>query len=233
VYGNPDLAPELTDSYELSYNTSRNSTSLNVSASVRHTNNAIEQIRLPTADPSVTVQTYANVATNTFYQLNFYGSTNPLPKWELSGGPDIQYIVRRSAALNTERRGFTAVLSFNTSYAFEKGWTVQSYGSGSLPTPQLQGRGPASLDYSFGVKKSLWKEQADLTLNLANPFNGYWPYRTTTTTAQFDEFNEYRSYERAFRLSFSYRLGQITAEREHRKISNDDQKAGTGPRGPK
>jgi hypothetical protein len=141
----------------------------------------------------------------------------------------MQYIVRRSEALNTERRGFTAVLSFNSSYSFEKGWTAQAYGSGSLPTPQIQGRGPASLDYSLGVKKSLFAEHADLTLNLTNPFNAYWPYRTTTTTPAFDEFNEYRSYERAFRLSFSYRFGQTPAERQRKQISNDDQKAGTNP----
>jgi outer membrane receptor protein involved in Fe transport len=229
VYGNPGLDPELTDSYELSYNTSLNTTSLNVSLSGRHTGNAIEQIRLPTADPSITAQTYANVAANTFYQLSVYASTNPVPKWELSGGPDVQYIIRRSEALNTERRGFTAVLSFNTSYTLEKGWTVQAYGSGSLPTPQIQGRGPASLDYSLGVKKSLFAEHADLTLNLTNPFNAYFPYRTTTTTPAFDEFNEYRSYERAFRLSFSYRFGETPAERQRKQISNDDQKAGTNP----
>jgi outer membrane receptor protein involved in Fe transport len=233
VYGNPSLDPELTDSYELSYSTTHNSTTLNVAASGRHTGNAIELIRLATADPSITTQTYANVATNAFYQLSFYASTNPLPKWDLSGGLDGQYIVRRSAVLNTGRRGATAVLSFNTSYAFDKGWTALAYGSGSLPTPQLQGRGPASLDYALGAKKSLFQEKADLTLNLTNPFNAYFPYRTTTTTPAFDEFNEYRSYERAVRLSFSYRFGAAQQARERKQISNDDQKTGGNKHVPK
>ncbi len=242
-YGNPGLDPELTDSYELSYNTNIKTTTLNASLSVRHTGNAIEQVRFLTTnplvalpesivpDPSVTVQTFANVAANTYYQFNVYLSAKPLPKWDLSAGPDVQYIVRRSVALNAERQGFTASINANTSYKLNKGFTLQGFMYASLPTPEIQGTGPANLYYQMGVKKSLLKEKADLVLNFGSPFNSYWPYRTTTTTQYFTEHNESRSYQRAFRFSFSYRFGQAGQTKQRKSINNDDTKGGGSKQG--
>jgi outer membrane receptor protein involved in Fe transport len=218
-YGNPYLSPEFTDAYELSYNTTFKVNSLNISGSVRHTGNAIESVRfstlnpsapLPadvTPDPTVTAQTFANVAANTFYQLNFYGSFKPY------------------------RRGFTASLNFNTSYKLSKGYTIQGFVYSSLPSPEIQGRGPANLYYQFGAKKTFWKEKADLVLNFGSPFNKYWAYRSTTNTQFFDERSEFRSYQQAFRFSFSYRFGQAQQSKQRKQISNDDTKSGGSKQG--
>ena len=238
VFGNPRLAPELTDSYELSFNTNGKAGSLNIAASVRRTDNAIESVRLLPADagiqnaaPGVTAQTYANVAANSFYQLNFYGSAKPAKGWDISGGPDVQYIVRRSPALNIERRGFTAGLNFNTSYKLPKNYTLQSFLYGSLPSPDLQGRGSANLYYSIGGKKTLFKDKADITLNITNPFNDYWAYRNTLSTPFFEERQEFRQFQRAYRLSFSYRFGQAQQGKQRKSISNDDVKGGGNKQG--
>ena len=230
-YGNPGLDPELTDSYELSFNTNGKAGSLNVAASARRTGNAIEGVRLPTGTPGVTVQTFANVASNAFYQLNFYGSAKPAKGWDLSGGPDVQYIVRRSPTLGIERRGFTASLNFNTSYKLPKGFTVQGFLAGSLASPDLQGTGPANLYYQLGGKKTFFKGKADLTLNFGSPFNNYWAYRSSTVTPSFDETSTYRSFQRSFRLSFGYRFGTAQQTKQRKSISNDDVKSGGSKQG--
>jgi len=230
-FGNPGLDPELTDSYELSYNTVVKTATLNVAGSVRRTGNAIEQVRLPTADPSVTAQTFANVAANTFYQLNLYGSLKPTPQWNLSGGPDVQYIVRRSPALNVERRGVTASLSLNTAYRFPQKLTAQASFSGSLPTPEIQGRHAGYYYYSLGLKKVVLHDKIDLSLNVTNPFNAYTSYRSSTTTPFFDEHSEFRNYQRAFRLSFGYRFGQEQQGRQRKQVNNDDKKDGVSKPG--
>ncbi len=229
--GNPNLDPELTDSYELSFNTNGKAGSLNIAASARRTGNAIEQVRLPTDAAGVTTQTYANVAANAFYQLNFYGSAKPAKGWDISGGPDVQYIVRRSPALGIERRGFMAGINFNTSYKLPKGFTVQGFLFGSLPSPDLQGRGPANLYYQMGGKKTFFKEKADLTLNFGSPFNKSWAYRSSTSTPYFDETSTYRSFQRSFRLSFGYRFGQAQQTKQRKSISNDDVKGGASKQG--
>ncbi|WP_177204742.1 outer membrane beta-barrel family protein [Hymenobacter arizonensis] len=237
-FGNPELDPELTDSYELSFNTNGKAGSLNISGSVRRTDNAIEPIRklapelgITDAAPGATAQTFANVASNAFYQLNFYGSAKPAKGWDISGGPDVQYIVRRSPALGITRQGFTAGLNFNTSYKLPKKFTLQSFLYSSLPSPDLQGRGSANLYYSLGAKKTLLNDKADITLNLTNPFNNYWPYRNTLDTPFFEERQEFRQYQRAFRLSFSYRFGQEQQGKQRKSISNDDKKGGGSKQG--
>jgi outer membrane receptor protein involved in Fe transport len=245
TFGNPVLNPELTDSYELAYSTTLKTTTVNAALSVRHTGNAIESIRylttnpdppvpLPSSvvpDPSVTAQTYANVAANTFYQFNVYLSAKPTPKWDLSAGPDVQYIVRRSPALGIERRGFAAGINFNTSYKLEKGFTLQGFAFASTPMPDIQGTGPANLYYQLGAKKTLLKDKADLTLNFASPFNAYWNYRNTTNTQYFTEQSEYRAYQRGFRLNFSYRFGQGGPSKQRKAIQNDDTKGGGSKQG--
>ena len=230
-FGNPALNPEITDSYELSFNTNGKAGSLNIAASVRRTGNAIESIREATADAGVTKQTFANVAANSYYQLNFYGSAKPAKGWEISGGPDVQYIVRRSPALNIERRGFTAGLNFNTSYKLPRNFTLQGFLYSSLPTPDLQGQGAANLYYQMGAKKSFFKDKADLVLNFGSPFNNSWVYRSTTNTPSFSETNESRSFQRAFRFSFSYRFGQAQQGKQRKAISNDDVKGGGNKQG--
>jgi outer membrane receptor protein involved in Fe transport len=244
-FGNPVLSPELTDSYELAYSTTVKTTTLNAALSVRHTGNAIESIRylttnpnppvpLPasiTPDPSVTAQTFANVAANTFYQFNVYLSAKPTPKWDLSAGPDVQYIVRNSPALGIERRGFAAGINVNSSYKLNKGFTVQGFAFASTPMPDIQGTGPANLYYQMGVKKTLLGDKADLTLNFASPFNRYWPYRNTTTTPLFTEQSEYRAFQRGFRLNFSYRFGQAGPGKQRKSIQNDDTKGGGSKQG--
>ncbi|RZK23219.1 MAG: TonB-dependent receptor, partial [Hymenobacter sp.] len=98
-------------------------------------------------------------------------------------------------------------------------------------SPEIQGRGPANLYYQFGAKKTFWKEKADLVLNFGAPFNKYWAYRSTTTTQYFDERSEYRSYQQAFRFSFSYRFGQAQQGKQRKQISNDDTKSGGSKQG--
>jgi outer membrane receptor protein involved in Fe transport len=225
TYGNPDLAPELTDAYELSYNTLVHAAPILVSGTVRHTGNAIEAVRLPTTTPGVTAQTYANVASITYYQLTIYGTAKFTKQWEVSGGSNAQYVVFLSPDRYVLQRGLSAGMNVDTSYHFRRKLTAQASLSGALPTPVLQGQGGASLSYSVGVKKTLLGEKAEVTLNVLNPFTDSFPNRSSITTAFIDERTEYRSYQRAFRLSLNYRFGQATPEREHRKANNDDLKS--------
>ncbi len=230
-YGNPRLNPELTDSYELSYNTLIKEATLNVSLSARRTGNAIESVRLTTETPGVTASTFANVATNAFYQLNVYGSVKPFKDWDLSGGPNVEYVTRSSPQLGISRAGFTGGANLNTSYKVRKDLTLQGFANYSLPSPDLQGRGSAWLWYSLGVKQKLFKEKADLTLNVTSPFNAYWGYRNSLTTPTFSERQEYRNYQRSVRLGFTWRFGQAQQQRQRKSVSNDDVKGGGGKRG--
>jgi outer membrane receptor protein involved in Fe transport len=230
-YGNPFLDPELTDSYEFSYNTIVKTTTLNAALSVRHTGNAIEEVSLPGDTQGVLAATLANIAANTFYQFNVLASLKPAPKWDLSAGPDVQYIVRRSPSLQADQRGFTASLNLNTSYSLPKEYTVQAFGYGSLRSLNLQGYGPANFYYSFGGKKTFWDKKADISLNITCPFNERWAYRSIISTPAFDQRSSFYAYQRAFRVSFAYRFGQEQLGKQRKSIQNDDTKGGGSRQG--
>ena len=139
--------------------------------------------------------------------------------------------MRRSPALQVDSRGFTAGLDFNTSYKLPKQFTVQAFLYGALPRPTLQGRGPANLYYQFGGKKIFWHDKAELTLNLTTPFNQRWAYRTTLATPAFDQQSTSYAYQRAFRLTLSYRFGPQPAGHQRKSIQNNDLKGGTSKLG--
>lgn len=225
TYGNPALTAELTDAYEASYATGTRTTTVLLTGAVRHTGRAIEVVRLPTSTPGVTAQTFANVSATTYYQLTLYGTAKFTSRWEVSGGPNAQYVVFLSPDRELLRRGFSAGMNVDTSYHFTRKLTAQASLAAALPAPTLQGQGSASLYYTLGVKKTVLGDQADLVLNLANPFTDSFPNRSSLATAFLDERTEYRTYQRSFRLSFNYRFGQEGEARIRRKANNDDLKS--------
>jgi hypothetical protein len=115
-------------------------------------------------------------------------------------------------------------MSVDSSYQFPRKITAQASFSGALPTPTIQGQSAANAYYSVGVKKTLLRDQAEVALNLTNPFTNSYAYRSTTTTAFLDERTEYRAYQQAFRVSVNYRFGQDQPERSRKQVVNDDRK---------
>ena len=109
----------------------------------------------------------------------------------------------------------------STSYRLPKSFTVQAFFYGSLPSPELQDRDWGYIYSSLGIKKLLFKDQADLTLNVSNPFNRYTAYGSTLSTAFLEERQEYRSYQRGLRVSFGYRFGQEQQSKRCKSISDD------------
>ena len=223
TYGNPGLVAELTDAYEVSYHTLVHQAPVVVSGTVRHTGNAIETVRLPTTTPGVTAQTYANVTAVTYYQLTLYGTVK-FTKWEVSGGPNVQRVVFLSPDREMLHSGLTAGMNADTSCHFAHRLTAQASIAGSLPAPTLQGQSGASLYYALSVKKGFLGEKADVTVNVANPFTDSFPSRSLLTTAFAAEQTEYRTYQRAVRVSLNYRFGQDTAEHARKQANNDDLK---------
>lgn len=227
LYGNPTLAPELTDAGELSYNVTKGSSTLGVSASVRQTGNAIEAVNLPTTDPSLIATTFANIAATSFYQLHLSAGLKPTGSWTLSLGADLQYVRLHSPALGAARQGLTAALTLNTAYKLPRGYALQSFFYGALPTPTIQGRSWASPYYTVGIRKALWQQRAELTFNLSCPATTHWASREQTTTPLFEQTGiYYQTGQRALRVSFLYRLGQQPASRARKNIENDDMKLG-------
>ena len=224
--GNPELNPEFTDSYELNYSTFVKGSVLNFSLFTRQTNNAIEAVRTQRLDTTVT--SYANIARNRSYGASVFGSFKPTTKWEVSGSTSFTYVLLRSGFLNTANQGLMFNINANSTYKFTKSLSVQGFGGINSSRVQLQGRAAAWNWYSIGLKKTILKEKADLTLNADNFLTDRRDLNSTVSTPFFDlEQHNYIAL-RGIRLAFGYRFGKLETAppKQRRSIRNDDTKAG-------
>ncbi|MET4105463.1 TonB-dependent receptor [Hymenobacter sp. UYP22] len=225
-YGNPQLEPELTDSYEVNYTTFIKGSVLNMSAYARRTGNAIESYRF--VENGVNNQTFRNIGRNATYGISLFGSVKPVPKWDVSGNVNVYYVSLKSNALSLDNSGVMYNLNVNSGYKFEKGLSVQFFGGLNSPRVQLQGRQAAWTFYSVGLRKNLLKDKADLTLNADNFLSATRNLRSTLDTDQFRQESNNYIYLRGVRLAFNYRFGKVTqqAPKRRRSIQNDDVKQG-------
>ncbi|SDX80334.1 TonB-dependent receptor domain-containing protein [Hymenobacter psychrophilus] len=225
-FGNPDLRPELTDSYELNYTTFVKGSVLNLSGYVRRTGNAIESFR--EVKDGVNLQTFRNIGRNATYGGSVFGSIKPLKDWSVSGNVNVYYVSLKSPGLGFNNSGVQYNLNLNSSYKFEKGLSLQFFGGLNSPRVQLQGRQAAWTYYSLGLRKNLLKDKADLTLNADNFLSATRNLSSTLETDQFRQESNNYLYLRGVRLAFNYRFGKVTNQppKRRRGIQNDDTKSG-------
>jgi len=227
-FGNPSLRPETTDALELSYGTFGEKSSLNASAFVRRTGNAIDEVNRYNDVLGRTETTFANIATNSSYGISLYGSLKPTKSLDMSSNLEPTYTRIYSAALQRTSSRLNAYLNLNTSYRFAKVYTAQVFGGVWTGDVQLQTRNSGGYWYSVGMKRLFLNEKADVTINSSNFLTPGLTYRNTTSTAQFNTANSFYQYRRSVRISFNYRFGKIDAsgQRQRRSIQNDDTKGG-------
>ncbi|RNI30828.1 TonB-dependent receptor [Rufibacter immobilis] len=239
-FGNPELEPELAHAYELGYSNYFKTSSINLSLYLRQTNNAIESIRrivgrdgnLPIVagtwqQEDVAYTTYQNIGKNATYGVSLSGNTKPVPKWNVGGSMNLNYITLRSTLQNNS--GMQYSFNLNSGYDFGKGLAVQAFGSYSSPRPSVQGKFSGYYFSSFSVRKELWEKKGSLTLGVDNPFSKGIKFTSDLKNDNFTQYTENLNYNRGVRMSFSYRFGKMDMKqqpRSKRSIRNDDAKGG-------
>lgn len=240
--GNPALAAELTDAYELTYTTFVKKSTVTFSGYWRQTNNAIESVArlvpaptvLATADTtSILLTTYRNLARNSNYGLSAFGSTKLTEKWSLSGNVNVYWRQVRSPALGLSNGGAMFNVNVNSGWQFNKGWSAQFFAFANSRQVTLQGRNSGYRIYSLGAKKEFWDKKANVVVAVINPFNARLAFRNELAAPTFDYENNSYFYNRQIRVSFFYRFGKLDngPSRPKKSIQNDDQKQGGGSNG--
>jgi len=245
-YGNPNLDPEYSNNYELSYSTFIKSTSLNFSAFWRNTNNSIQDVRtVKTLTDSIqrVETTYQNIGQEDAVGMNIFANVM-LGKLTLSGGTDIYYSMlennlpvdpnnpddpnRQSNASNS---GWIMSYRMFGSYDLGKGWGFQFFGFYRGRQVQLQGTQGGFGIYSLGLKRDFKNKKGSIGFGAENFFTN--PFRikseVNSPLVQRNSVNE--MYNMSFRVNVSYRIGKMSVDakpRRRRSISNDDLKDGGG-----
>ncbi|RDV13985.1 TonB-dependent receptor [Pontibacter diazotrophicus] len=231
--GNPELDPEYTNNFELSYSTYFKSTSLNFSTFVRNTNNSIQALRKP-ADDGVLVTTFANIGQEEAYGGSVFGSINLSNKLTLNGGGDVYYAVLSNNVDDLTQRASNSGLVYNIramgNYKLGQGWGIQGFGFYRGRQVQLQGMQGGFGIYSLNLKKEFNEGKGSIGFGAENFLSPTIAVRNELNSPTFSQTSTNVMHNMNFRINLSYRIGKMTSDaprRTKKSVNNDDLKGGS------
>lgn len=231
--GNPELNPEFTNNYELSYSTYFNTASINLSSFVRTTNNAIQAVR-ERAEDGVLETSYYNIGQEQAYGGSVFGSINLAKKFNLSGGTDFYYADLTNNVENVDQRasnsGWVANLRAFANYNLGQGWGLQGFGFYRSGQVQLQGYQGGFGIYSLNVRKEFNEGKGSVGFGAENFFSNSIKVRNELNTPTFNQSSVNVMHNLNFKINFSYRIGKMSTDagprRRRKSVNNDDLKGG-------
>jgi outer membrane receptor protein involved in Fe transport len=228
--GNPNLRPEFTNSFELSYlkDFDRKHNVL-VSLYYRNTNKAITDYSVDTSlningQMQKVVLTYpVNADTRNAYGAEFTVRDQLTPNWDVTTNLNLAQVKINAANLknNLSNQGFTWFGKINTNYKLPKNTTVQL--TGVYESKQILPQGERAAKYSMDLalrKEFLKQKNLAVSLGLNDIFNT--DRSLTYTTTQFSEQEYYRKRAtRELRLNVSYRFGKMDMKHKEKEKKED------------
>jgi outer membrane receptor protein involved in Fe transport len=233
--GNPRLAPEISQTVELNYNTFIGSSIINASVYYKHTADLIENIAVSTKDVNtstadsidVTRSTYRNVGVNNSWGASIFGSVNPIKAITLRGSVNAYtynptpYPLYESAFTQTGTYiQYTAFVSVSADLG--KGYIAEGFGFTNSPRRTIQGTSPTFSMYAFGAKKQIWNKKASIGINSVTPFSKYKYFKQDISSPGFTQNSSTAFPFRSFGVTFSYNFGKVSFASDKKKINNDD-----------
>ncbi|HTH55101.1 MAG TPA: TonB-dependent receptor [Cyclobacteriaceae bacterium] len=235
--GDPRLSPEYTNNYELSYNKFIKSTTINFSAFMRNTDNAITQVRDTRGDTVHT--TYRNIGIQDAYGFSIFANVNLSNKLSLSGGSEAYMMSLKNPATSPTDAPYAGSNSgwvFNArmfgSYSIANGWGLQFFGFYRGRQVTLQGYQGAFRVYSLSLQKEFNEKRGSIGLGAEN-------FATPSITIKSSSVSPILNQQSAnlinylnFKITFNYRIGKLSMSNPSRKsgksINNDDLKDSGG-----
>lgn len=232
-FGNPNLDPEFTDNYELSYSTGIKGSSLNFSGFARNTFDAIQNVREVVRD-TVIQTTYQNIGKESAYGLSANVNIPVSSKFSLNGGTDMYYAVLDNNVANkiyaARNEGFVISGRLFGNYNFGKGWGAQFFSFFRGRDVSLQGYRGGFRMYSLGFRKDFNNKKGSIGFGAENFLTPTIKIKNETSSPVIVQtgFNEMRNL--SFRININYRIGKMSfdGQRQGRRksVNNDDLKEG-------
>ena len=227
--GNPNLAPEFTNNYEVSYSKFIKQTYISTSFFVRNTTGAINQIREVFGDTVKT--TSQNIGNEDAYGMNVNLNVNLSNKLMIGGGGDLSYLVLANNVpdplLNAKNQGLQTNFRIYGNYNMGNGWGAQIFSFYRVNQVQLQGSQGGFGIYSLSFKKDFKNKKGSVGFGAENFFTpeGF-VIRSETQTPIINSKSENTLRNMNFKINFSYRIGKMSfgPTKKKKSVNNDDTK---------
>lgn len=228
-YGNPELKPELTESFELNYSFTKDVKNATISVYHKITNDLIDNYRFVDS-LGRTNSTYNNLATNYSSGVSINGGIMKLGKIILNATANLYY-------QKIESEQFDGLRNDAFSYSFN-GFAnvnitptlgISFFGFINSPKLTTQGKQASWYVYSIGLRKDLWKKMGGLTLGVDNPFTPKTNLKSEFKSESFSYVSDNKFEAWGIRLSLDYRFGKMEFGGNQKKRKgnlNDDLKQG-------
>lgn len=236
-YGNPNLEAVETHNFNINYGSFSQKINFNATLNYSFTQNAISQYIF--VKDGVTHNTYRNIGKNSMIGLSGYIGWTPTPNLRTNLNGSINYsMIQSTENADLKNSGFSGRAFGSVSYTLPHDIRLTANGGIFSSRVQLQTTQSAFYFYSFSAMKSFFNKKLDVYISAISPFNKFREFNSTITGDGFIQKNTFQNQVRNFRLSVTYRFGDLktSMKRVQRSITNDDvmqgesgqQSSGTG-----
>ncbi|QEC70015.1 TonB-dependent receptor [Panacibacter ginsenosidivorans] len=225
--GNPDLQPQFSHNFELSYNYKG---ALNISANYTTVSDIINDVLITKREPGdsnyTTYQTKQNIASNKNIGLAVSYNTKLAKWWSINVFANV-FNNHYKGTIDGEQidLGLTSyTANMSSQFTFNKGWSAEA--SGFYRGKNLESSAILSLPmgmFSVGGGKKILKDKGSIRLNLRDPFYLMSFRGSTDLNKGYTQIHSYWDNRRAI-ISFTYRFGKVNnpAPRRHNTGADDE-----------
>ena len=204
--GNPNLAPEYADSYELTSIIILKKLSLNTSLYFLHTTDVIERVSYFIDDVNIT--TPENIGLRNQTGIEFNAKWSPAKWMSVSGDFNYGYFNRKgtfeSQVFDFEGDKWSSKMT--AKFKLKSDFDLEVAGNYQSKYATVQGETSGFIYANFGLRKKLWKGKGVVNLSVQDIFASR--LRETTVTQPDYYLYSYGTRGRFFTLGFSYSFGK-------------------------
>jgi hypothetical protein len=226
--GNPKLNPELSHSFDFSYNRFSDKFNFSLNTNASFSNNLIYDVSVVKPD-GTRITTYGNIGDDHNIGGTAYASVKVNDKLTVNATIGLYYRdIQSNNEINLENSGWTNSGKFNF---FIKPWKNANILTGAGYTPRyytIQSKFPRYVWSYITYQHDLLDKKLRLEVRLDGPFSKYRNLDSQTFNPAFYETSTIRQPARflTFRVSWSFGQMKDSVKKAKRSISNDDVKQG-------
>jgi outer membrane receptor protein involved in Fe transport len=237
--GNPNLAPEVSQTVELNYNAFIKSSVINVSVYYKNTADLIEGIARPVTELDANGNTTTinrtiqnNVAENNSIGGSFFGSISPFKALTIRASvnvftynPSVYAAFQNDINPDALKTRLVSTMFGSAQLNLPKNFIFEAFGFANSARRTIQGTIPAFGIYAFGVKKQFMDKKASIGFNTIQPFAVNKSFNQEISSPGFTQSVHTRIPFQSFGVTFSYSFGKINFGPQQKKkkgVNNDD-----------
>jgi outer membrane cobalamin receptor len=223
--GNPELEPELTDSYELNFQKQFGKSFVAIEGYYRQTNNKITRIRMldTTTTENVLIHTVDNLNKDFSLGTELMANLELFKWWNLTTSFNFfnYHIKGEILEEDISQVKNTWNMRANSTFKFKWGTRVQLTGFYAGPSVTAQGDREAFYNVNAAIRQDFMNKRASLTLQVRDIFKSR-KFEFTTTSEGLYTHNIFTREPQIVMLSFTYRLNNYKQQKRDEEVNEID-----------